>query len=199
MPLSVSFQRARTMSHIPPLSARLMTRTFSPRCQLTGWSTRLGRTCLNRSAPRNATDAVVFRLNIPAKQQVVWMEGFNLTRTTLMTRQTSLAVPGGRAAKHRISVLVCFHSLSKWTASVGYPDPLCRTDAPRRIGTRRGRGAVAAPGEEAGGLMRSAAADRWLASLRDLCWVAAFSPLLVRHFVRYLWPLIGLDTRLTPV
>lgn len=116
-----------------------------------------------------------------------------------MTRQTSLAVPGGRAAKRRISVLVCFYSLSKWTASVGYPDLLCRTDASRRIGTRRGRGAVAAPGEEAGGLMRSAAADRWSTSLRDLCWVVAFCPLLVRHFVRYLWPLIGLDTGLTPV
>lgn len=109
--------------------------------------------------------------------------GFYLTRTTLMTRQTSLAVPGGRVAKHRVSVLVCFYSLGKWTASGGDPDLLCRPDAPRRIGTRRGRGAVAAPGEEAGGLMRGAAADGWLASLRDLCWVAAFSPLLARRFL----------------
>lgn len=68
-----------------------------------------------------------------------------------MTRQSSLAVPGGRVAKHRISVLVCFYSLGKWTASGGYPDLLCRTDASRRVGTHRGRGAVAAPGEEAGG------------------------------------------------
>lgn len=81
-------------------------------------------------------------------------------------------------AKHRVSVLVCFFGLGKWTASGGDPDLLCLPDASRRIDTRRGRGAAAAPGEEAGGLMRGSAAQRWLTTLRDLCWLAALSPLL---------------------
>lgn len=71
-------------------------------------------------------------------------------------------------AKHRVSALVFFYSLSNRTDSVGYPDLVCCTDVrlyvSLRIGIHRGPGAVAAQGDESGGLMRSVAPNRWLAS-----------------------------------
>ena len=78
------WQRARTMSHIPPLSAKLMTRTFSSRRQLTGWriSTRPNGLKLDQRG----------RFRVPHPSRLAgWRVKLCSTRTSLMTRQSSLA------------------------------------------------------------------------------------------------------------